>query len=52
VTASTGAIEELVIGEAGLAQIREARTVLHTLRDDDWSFFERRVGKIMTRHYI
>jgi len=52
VAASAGDAEELIVGEATLAQIREARTVLHTLRDDDWSFFERRVGKIMARHYI
>jgi predicted amidohydrolase len=52
VAAATGGSEELVYGEASLAQLREARTVLHTLRDDDLSFFKRRVEKIMVRHYL
>lgn len=52
VAAASGAGEEMVYGEASLRTLREARTVLHTLRDDDWSFFQRRLDKIMARHYL
>ncbi len=40
VAISAGEGEELVYGEAQLAQVREARTVLYTLRDDDLSFLQ------------
>jgi predicted amidohydrolase len=52
VVASSTSSDELLIGEVDLGQIREARTVLHTLRDDDLSFLQRRIEKIMVRHYI
>jgi predicted amidohydrolase len=52
VAVSSGEAEELVYGEADLGQLREARTVLHTLRDDDLSFLQRRLEKIIVRHYL
>lgn len=52
VAASSGSAEETIRGEASLRQIREARTVLHTLRDDDLSFLRRRLEKIIDRHYL
>jgi predicted amidohydrolase len=52
VAAATSDAEELVYGEARLEQLREARTILHTLRDDDLSLFTRRAEKIMIRHYL
>jgi len=52
VAASSGSAEEVIRGDASLRQMREARTVLHTLRDDDLSFLGRRLEKIMVRHYL
>ncbi|NIO08531.1 MAG: nitrilase, partial [Deltaproteobacteria bacterium] len=52
VTSSGGDGEELVFGEAHLSQVREARTVLYTLRDDDLNFLQRRLAKIIDRHYL
>ena len=52
VASSAGKDEELVYGEVQLAQVREARTVLYTLRDDDLSFLQRRLTKIIDRHYL
>jgi predicted amidohydrolase len=52
VAVSSGEAEDLVYGEADLGQLREARTVLHTLRDDDLSFLQRRLEKIIVRHYL
>lgn len=40
VATSAGKDEELVYGEVQLAQMREARTVLYTLRDEDLSFLQ------------
>ncbi len=52
VASSAGEGEELVYGEAQLTQVREARTVLYTLRDDDLNFLQRRLAKIIDRHYL
>lgn len=52
VAASNGRAEETICGEASLRHMREARTVLHTLRDDDFNFLRRRLEGIMARHYL
>jgi len=52
VAAASGSAEEIIRGDASLGQMREARTVLHTLRDDDLSFLRRRLEKIIARHYL
>jgi len=52
VASSAGKDEELLYGEIQLAQLREARTVLYTLRDDDLGFLQRRLAKIIDRHYL
>ena len=49
VATASGASEEIIYAEASLGQLREARTVLHTVRDDDLSFLHRRVERIMSR---
>lgn len=50
VVAADGADEQILYGEAVRQRLRDARTILHTLRDDDWGFFHRRVEEIMNRH--
>ena len=43
--------EDLVTAELDLAEVREARTVLHTVRDEDLTFIRRRLDQVLTTNY-
>ncbi len=51
IASSGGAEEEVVQAEINLGEIREARTVLHTVRDEDLGMIERRLQKVISSHY-
>ncbi len=52
VAASSEAKEEIVTCVLDLQQVREARTILNTVRDEDLDFIQRRLQKVMGKHYI
>ena len=43
--------EDVVTAELDLAEVREARTVLHTVRDEDLGFIRRRLDQVLTTNY-
>jgi predicted amidohydrolase len=43
--------EDVVTAELDLAEVREARTVLHTVRDEDLNFIRRRLDQVLTTNY-
>ena len=43
--------EDTVTAEVDLAEVREARTVLHTVRDEDLGFIRRRLDQVLTTNY-
>jgi predicted amidohydrolase len=43
--------EDLITAELDLAEVREARTVLHTVRDEDLGFIRRRLDQVLTTNY-
>ena len=47
VVASEGAEEKVLIANVDLKEVRSARTTLHTLRDEDLSFIQRRMNQII-----
>lgn len=51
IAAAKGAEEEVVRAELSLAEVREARTVLHTVRDEDLNFIQRRLHGVLSSHY-
>lgn len=52
VVAAKEAEEEVITAELDLSQVRESRTVLHTVRDEDLGFVRRRLEKVINRHYL
>jgi predicted amidohydrolase len=44
--------EELIRAEVDLGQVREARTILHTVRDEDLDFIQRRLQKVINQQYL
>ena len=50
VAASSGTKEEVIIAELDLQQVREARTILNTVRDDDLDFLQRRLQNVIGKH--
>ncbi len=51
IVASESDKEETIRAEISLAEVREARTVLHTVRDEDLSLIDRRLHKVIDLHY-
>ena len=51
IAASQTADEEIIRAEISLAEVREARTVLHTVRDEDLSLIQRRLERVMRLNY-
>lgn len=47
VAATDSKEEEVVIGEIDLAKVRESRTILHTIRDEDLLFIRRRLDQVL-----
>ncbi len=43
--------EDIVTAELDLAEVREARTVLHTVRDEDLRFIRRRLDDVLENNY-
>jgi predicted amidohydrolase len=43
--------EDVVSAEVDLAEVREARTVLHTVRDEDLGFIRRRLDQVLSTNY-
>lgn len=43
--------EDLISAEIDLAEVREARTVLHTVRDEDLGFIRRRLDDVLDTNY-
>ena len=46
-----GDAEEVIIAELNLAEVREARTVLHTVRDENLSFLNHRLERVIQSNY-
>ncbi len=44
--------EEVITTSIHLSQIREARNILHTIRDEDLDFIQKRLERIMDRYYL
>lgn len=44
--------EDIVRAEIDLAEVREARTVLHTVRDEDLGFIRRRLDNVLATNYM
>ena len=51
IAASKTAKEEIVRAEISLAEVREARTVLHTVRDEDLDLIDRRLHDVINTRY-
>jgi predicted amidohydrolase len=51
IAVSNTAGEEIVRAEINLAEVREARTILHTVRDEDLELIQRRLDKVRQSHY-
>jgi N-carbamoylputrescine amidase len=51
ISASESDKEEVISAEVDLAEVREARTVLHTVRDENLSFLRRRLDRIIQNNY-
>ena len=47
IASSNGANEEIIRAEISLAEVREARTVLHTVRDEDLGLIQRRLDSVI-----
>jgi predicted amidohydrolase len=45
-----GTDEEVVVAELDIQQVREARTTLHTIRDENFDFLQRRLQDVMEFH--
>jgi N-carbamoylputrescine amidase len=43
--------EEVISAEAHLAEVRESRTILHTVRDEDLGLLSRRLESVIERNY-
>jgi predicted amidohydrolase len=43
--------EDVITAELDLSEVREARTVLHTVRDEDLSFIRRRLDGVLAANY-
>ena len=43
--------EDVITAEIDLAEVREARTVLHTVRDEDLGFIRRRLDQVLATNY-
>jgi predicted amidohydrolase len=43
--------EDMVTAELDLAEVREARTVLHTVRDEELGFIRRRLDQVLATNY-
>ena len=52
VSAAEGNTEEVILAELDLQQVREARTIINTVRDEDLDFIQRRLQKVMGKHYV
>jgi predicted amidohydrolase len=46
-----GDAEEVIEAEVKLAEVREARTVLHTVRDENLSFLNHRLERVIQSNY-
>ena len=44
--------EDVISAEIDLAEVREARTVLHTVRDEDLTFVRRRLDQVLATNYL
>jgi predicted amidohydrolase len=45
-----GTDEEVVVAELDIRQVRESRTTLHTIRDENFDFLQRRLHDVMEFH--
>lgn len=52
VVSSQDAEEEVLMAEVDLSLSREARTILHTIRDEDLNFIKRRLENVISKNYI
>jgi N-carbamoylputrescine amidase len=48
---ANGDAEEVIEAELNLAEVREARTVLHTVRDENLSFLSHRLDRVIQSNY-
>jgi N-carbamoylputrescine amidase len=51
VIAQAGGDEEVIQADLSLAEVREARTVLHTVRDENLNFLSHRLNRVIQSNY-